>query len=355
LLDISKPIGTAWSEGTNYYKISVPVNGDLAHLTDGGLTITQPTGLINFKATLGRAREVEQIYMGDLHGNLWKLDFSLASSTNWSMAKLSPFNKGTIATPIPYPLFIAKDGSGNLQPITMAPSIAFGPSPGSSLILFGTGKYMENNDKSSTTTQTEYMVYDDGTNHVDTLVGSETRASAISGRRRLKQGTASTTTGLITTPAFNLGLTTTQNNTETVRSGWYADLPVSGERQISSASIAGSKATFGSLIPGASSTGTCAASGGGGNQYTLDIVSGNGSFVNSTVGIMGEPLLSELTGATTSTVSDSTGKRIKTITTQVIQQGSSGLATGGTVVTTIAAGRLSWRQINNYQDLKNAP
>ena len=359
LLDISKPVGTAWTNGTNYYKISVPVNGNLDHLTDGGLTITppaRPTGLINFKAALGQAREVVQIYMGDLHGNLWKLDFSLLSNADWNMGKLSPFNKGTVATPIP--LFIAKDGSGtsaNLQPITTSPSIAFGPSPGSSLILFGTGKYMENNDKSSTTTQSEYMVYDDGTNHVDTLVSPETRASAISGRSRLKQGTASTSTGLITTPAFSLGLTSTQSNSEAVRSGWYADLPTSGERQISSASIAGTKATFGSLIPGASSTGTCAATGGGGNQYTVDIVTGNGTVVSSTVGIMGEPLLSELTGATTSTVSDSTGKRIKTITTQVIQQGSSGISTGGTVTTTVTAGRLSWRQINNYQDLKNAP
>jgi len=353
LLDLAKPMGTSWTEGTNYYKISVPVNGDLSHLTDGGLNITSPTGLINFKATLNLGGQVEQIYMGDLHGNLWKLDFTKQGVSDWNMGKLSPFNNGTESTPIP--LFIAKDNSDNLQPITMAPSIAFGPTPGSSLILFGTGKYMENADKSSTSTQTEYMVFDDGWDHVDTLVGSETRSSAISGRTRLKQGTANVSTGLITTPAFNLGLTTTQSDSEATRSGWYADLPVSGERQISNAGIAGAKATFGSLIPGASSTGVCGSSGGGGNQYTVDILTGNGSFINSTVGIMGEPLLSELTGATTSTISDSTGKRLKTTTTQVIQQGSSGLAVGGTVTNTITVGRLSWRQINNYQDLKNAP
>jgi len=108
------------------------------------------------------------------------------------------------------------------------------------------------------------------------------------------------------------------------------------------------------LIPGASGSGSCSASGGGGYQYTLDIAKGNGTSVVSTVGISGEPLVSELSGVTTVTNSDSAGRRTKTITSQVILQGSTGLAVGGTVTKTVVAGRLSWRQINNYQDLKNA-
>lgn len=345
LLDLSKSAGTNWILDTNYYKISLPV--------DGNLSTTNPTGLINFRATLGNSREVSQIYMGDLHGNLWKLDFSLSLGTStWNMGKLSSFNKGTSASPNPYPLFIAKDASGNTQPITMAPSIAFGSERDTSYIFFGTGKYYETSDKISTLQQTEYMIFDNGRNNGDS---SPVGVSAISGRARLKQSTVDASTGVISTPSFIPGRAATNINTEAIRSGWYADLPISGERQISSATISGSEIIFGTLIPGNSGSSSCDASGGGGNQYTVDIATGNGTLISSGVGILGEPLVSEISGATTYTPTDSTGRRIKTITSQIFQQGSSGVSVGRTTSMSIAAGRLSWRQINNYQDLKNAP
>jgi type IV pilus assembly protein PilY1 len=117
---------------------------------------------------------------------------------------------------------------------------------------------------------------------------------------------------------------------------------------------------FGSLIPAISSSTACSASGGGGNQYTLDILTGNGKSVGSSVGILGEPLVVEISSATTYSPSDSTGRRTKTITSQVFQQGSNGIAAGSgsstnTLTRTVITGRITWRQINNYQDLKNAP
>lgn len=348
LLDLSKAAGTAWTLGSNYYKISIPVNSTLS--------ASNATGLINFRAALGAAREVTQIYMGDLHGNLWKLDFSLSlGSTEWNINKLSAFNKGTVGSPDPYPLFIAKDSSGNVQPITMAPSIAFGPERDTSYVFFGTGKYYETSDKGTTTTQSEYMVFDNGTGSGDTLVSPAVRASAISGRLRLKQGTANATTGVISTPAFTPGRASTDVNTEVIRSGWYADLPTSGERQTSNATVFGTNVVFGSLIPGATGSSSCSAAAGGGNQYTVDIATGNGNSVGSSVGVLGEPLVSEISGATTYTATDSTGRRTKTITSQLFQQGSSGVSVGRTSTITLAAGRLSWRKIHNYQDLKNAP
>jgi len=71
------------------------------------------------------------------------------------------------------------------------------------------------------------------------------------------------------------------------------------------------------------------------------------------VGIMGEPLVMEVASATTYTQPDNTGRRKKRVVNQTIQQGETGLATTTSVVTEYVAGRLSWRQINNYQDLKN--
>lgn len=354
LLDLSKPAGTAWQLGTNYYKISLPVGGDLSLLTAGGLTSSTATGLINFKAALGSAREVTHMFMGDLHGQLWKLDFSVVGSADWNIVKLSPFKTGTSPNFVPYPLFIASSDAAGLvrQPITMSPSIAFGPVQDSSYIVFGTGKYLEASDKTTTTQQSAYMVYDNGTATPDTLIG--VRKSAISGRARLKPGTANGTTGVVSVASFTLGRASTANEaTEAVRSGWYFDYPLSGERQISNATVLGSTAIFGSLIPSVTAAASsCAAPDGGGNVYTVNIASGRGTGVRSTVGILGEPLVAEITGATTQTATDSTGRRIKTTTSQVLQQGSIGIGVGTTVVTTSIAGRLSWRQINNYQDLK---
>lgn len=350
LLDLGKAVGSAWTLGTNYYKISLPVNGDLAYLTSGTLTATTATGLINFKAAVGTAGEVTQVYMGDLHGNMWKLDFTLYGIGNWNIGKLSPFQKGTAPSTTPIPLFIAKDSLGNLQPISMSPSIAFGPVPDSSYVLFGTGKYLEATDKTSVAGQSAYMLYDNGQPNFDTLIG--VRESAVSGRTRLKQGTVNSTLGTVTVPAFTLGRGATNLDSEVIRSGWYFNFPTSGERQISNASILGAKAIFGSLIPAISTAnGSCSAVQGSGNVYTVDLAGGNGSAVVSTVGILSEPIPFEI-NSSTYTPTDSTGRRIKTTTYTSVTPGSLGVAVASTVSIQVAAGRLSWRQINNYRDLQ---
>jgi type IV pilus assembly protein PilY1 len=174
---------------------------------------------------------------------------------------------------------------------------------------------------------------------------------------RLKPASSvDTTTGVVTVPAFTLGRATTNTSTDNPRSGWYFDFPASKEREISNATVFNDKIIFGTLIPAVSGTaGTCSASGGGGNQYTINIATGNGSFVTSTTGILGEPLVAEISSATTYTPSDSTGRRLKTVTKQVFQQGSGGVEASSTASATFVTGRLSWRQINNYQYLKDTP
>lgn len=343
LLDLSKAAGTAWTLGTNYYKISLPV--------DSSLSATKATGLLNFRAALGLAREVTQIYTGDLHGNLWKLDFSAYGAADWNIGNLSYYKQGT--TNAPLPMFIAKDSAGNAQPITAAPSVVYGPIPDSAYILFGTGKYLEVADKSATATQSVYMLYDNASASVDSSPASSA-TSAISDRRRLKAGSVDATTGVASVPAFTVGRATTNTDTSNPRSGWRLDFPISKERQISNATVFGNNLIFGSLIPGFTSTAACTASGGGGNQYTIDILGGNGTSVGSSVGILGEPLVAEISSATSYTPSDSTGRRTKTITSQIFQQGSDGVAVGLTKTRTVITGRLTWRQINNYQDLKNS-
>ncbi|MBT9507119.1 MAG: pilus assembly protein PilY [Rhodoferax sp.] len=356
ILDLSKPAGTAWTLGTNYYKVSLPVNGDLNYLTSylatGGtsLTATKATGLINFKAALGAAREVTEIFMGDLHGNLWKLDFTSVGIADWNMNKLSAFNKGTAGAPVPYPMYIAKDAASNTQPISMAPTIAFGPIPNTSYVMFGTGKYLEISDKTSTSQQSMYMIYDNNTTSADS---SPAGASAISGRGRLQAGTVGATS--VTIPAFSLGRPLT-NGDLTQRSGWYFDYIASKERQIFNASVLGDSITFASLIPGTPATsGTCSAAPGSGYVYTLNLAGGSGTRTISTGGLVGELLPLEITSATTYSATDNAGQRIKTITTTTFESSTTGVKVGTTTTRVVRTGRLSWREVHNYLDRKNAP
>lgn len=337
LLDLSKPASTAWAINSNYYKISFPVNATLA--------ATTAPGLLNFEATAGSQREVKYIFAGDLHGNMWKLDFSTVGAADWNMLKLSPFVKGTT----PYPLFIAKDAAGAVQPISMAPSLVAGARNMSIYVAFGTGKYLETADRTSSASNAFYVVNDNGTATFDDGNG----VSAVSGRARLKRGTVNTTTGAFSVDPFVWGRATSDGDT-TQRSGFYYDYPIGGERQVTNAQLSGNLLIFGSLIPGATGgANACGVSGGSGNEYMLNVDDGNGTYRVSRVGILGQPIVVDL-GQSVEEVSNSTGRRTRTITSQVISNGSTGMTPSVTTKKVIVAGRLSWRQINNYNDLKSS-
>ena len=342
LLALDKPVGTAWtSSGTdpNYYKLTVPV--------DTTLNATNATGAINFEATKGDVGELSQLYMGDLHGKLWRLDFSQHGTAEWDFTKLSFYK--TSATE-PYPLYAAKTAAGLVQPITMAPTIVSAGTVGGvkqSYVTFGTGKYLENSDKTSLAQNSFYALFENGaTSGVDGAI--------IPSRGRLQAGAVNTTTLSITVPSFVWGMPDKDTNTKT-RAGWYFDYVYPGEKSISSASINGDLIIFGSVIPlAAGAAGTCAASGGGGNVYELNVDSGNGTFRRITTGIFGEQLMFDTDSATTYTISTPTGRRVKTIRQTKVDVTSGALGLAPPTPIEIVSGRLSWRQINNYQDLKKS-
>jgi type IV pilus assembly protein PilY1 len=260
-------------------------------------------------------------------------------------------------------MYIAKDTGGAVQPISASPTLTFGAEVGTTYVSFGTGKYLELNDKSSTSIQSFYTIYDNASTALDSSPATAA-LSAITGRGQLLAATVSTTANTVTTSAFTWGRRPKTTTTGDVYSGWYADFPSgaghSGERVVSNATVFGKKLIFGSLIPSSTgSTSTCSGTVGSGFQYTIDYTTGNGSFIASSVGIMGEPLVAEIESAATYSKSDSTGRRTKTITVQVFQQGANGVSaitgSSGQQTRTVVSGRLTWRQINNYQDLKNAP
>lgn len=346
LLALDKPVGTAWAEGTNYYKITIPVDATLA--------ATTAPGLVNFNALYGINGEVTDIYMGDMHGKLWKLWFDPAlSPTDWNMDKLSFFNKGTAASPIPYPMFIAKTGS-TVQPITVPPTLFTGPTVGgveTFYVTFGTGKYLESGDNTSTLTNSFYALYDNGSSAADQ---SPAGAAAISGNGRLMAGTVNTTTKAITVGSFKWGRPGTDAST-TSRAGWYFNMPVTGEKLVSNVLDIGPRTgSFNTVIPAASgATGSCSNTPGSGNQYIINVLDGSGRYVPSAVGLPGPPMFLNVEQETTETKSDSTGRRIRTTVQRGLTIGQSGVTPGVVESLKETVGRLMWREIHNYQDQKN--
>lgn len=214
-------------------------------------TTTTPNGLATPKAVdLDGDGTVDVAYAGDLAGNLWKFDLRNSNPAQWDSA----FVSGST----PQPLFVAMDSSGNRQPITSTPDIVAHPSGTSYgyLVMFGTGKYLETTDPSTTSTQTFYGIQDKGI--------------LVSGRSSLVQQTITSTTTVATGKTYRV---LSGNPVDwaggTVR-GWYLDLPTNKERVINGSITDSNRVIFTSIIP---TTAVCTP-GGTGQLMVLDVLTG---------------------------------------------------------------------------------
>lgn len=185
------------------------------------------------------------VYAGDLCGNLWKFDISNSSAASWGVA----FG-GT-------PFFTAATGSGTRQPITIPPILWVNQDIGGLMVAFGTGQNLTEGDRSDTSLQTVYSVLDNtrydvetsGTNKGKVKVNTSSPVPAtVSGRSALQaesvdDGTGGGTAGtgasagrsfwkLSTTEVVYACAPTAPSCT--VKKGWYMDLPVAGERVLTS-------------------------------------------------------------------------------------------------------------------------
>ncbi|WP_273527988.1 PilC/PilY family type IV pilus protein [Pseudomonas sp.] len=343
LLSLDKAATASWVLNTNYYKISLPI--------DSSLLATRPTGLANFTPILGFSGEVREIFMGDYYGNLWNLQFNTRGTSvwkapaDWSLLNLSPLRTTTDANP----LYVTKDTSSNRQVIHEAPMVLGGPmveQMETFFIFAGTGKFNEPGDKSSTNTNSIFAVFDNGTTKAE---------EAITGRSQLKGGTINATAKTVTVDDFVWGRlkSTTDLTKTTTRAGWYADFPVAGERVVGVIQGVGRKAIFNTIIPAtAGASGGCGAGTGTTNTYIVDIPSGAGNFTSK---LVLEPpslvLQNDSDSAQTVSVSDPTGRSVRAKKYIIPDPNAPGGKREFTDMELM--GRLSWRQINNYLDLKN--
>lgn len=200
-------------------------------------------------ADLDRDGDADFIYVGDLKGNVWKIDISASNTNQWDFA----FKQGAS----PKPLFVAKDALGNTQPITAAVALAREPVTDRVFVLFGTGRYISNGDITNTAVQSVYGLID----------GSSTIGSRSDLHRR--------TIPYVGTDALGRPARAWEAYSALPDSarGWYVDLnnPTAGERVVTAPFVRSRALWFSSIIPKA---GTGCDAGGSGYLNALDAFTG---------------------------------------------------------------------------------
>jgi len=197
---------------------------------------------------------VDYAYAGDLLGNMWKFNLTSTTSSNWDVAYVSGGIK--------YPLFTAKDASNNPQPITSKPEVGRGPKGAGTIVLFGTGKFMEVSDKSSPAsgrTQSFYGVVDLNSGALTDVVGSraDMTQQRITDEKpfpfQIPDGPDPDS--LPDTINIPLRVTTKNALASPKDRGWYLDLlspntpNFRGEMQVSDSVLRNGRVIFTTLIP----------------------------------------------------------------------------------------------------------
>ncbi|MEM7612455.1 MAG: PilC/PilY family type IV pilus protein, partial [Pseudomonadota bacterium] len=227
-----------WTLGSDYIKIELPGAAN-------GLGTPQLADL-DGNGTPDRA------YAGDLYGNMWAFDLSSSNTNAWQV----DYTNGST----PVPLFTAINAAGDVQPITSKPILARCPYDNSVspdvMVLFGTGQYLIEGDKTTSGTQTFYGIWDRGDDELERVDLLEQFANDPS--------LSYDTTAVRVPTDFTMDPLT--------QFGWYMDLPDAGERVVSNPLVRGGIAFFNTIIPDA---GDPCVVGGGGWLMSVDICDGS--------------------------------------------------------------------------------
>ena len=321
LLALDKPANVRWKQGSNYYKLEAPAaEPQLANALAAAAVATAGDGSVRFA------------YAGDLQGRLWRFDFS----------GKAPFSSAI--------LFEARDDSGQRQPITQAPRVVFAPG-GGYLVLFGTGKLIENADlqPANFAPQSFYAVRD----------SAASLAAPVSGRSALAARTLSGST------AYTIKGEPFDYSGARAKQGWYFDFaqPRSdGERLAASPVLVSGTAFVHTIVPGVD---PCVAP--ATRSYVLDAVSGfaykagvvaasdvsTGVLTRSATGALPQVLaLDAFTAARSATGAAQARRRLGVLHLQ--GEGGSAASALLPVEVSVPARRVSWREVANWQELHDA-
>lgn len=217
--------------------------------------------------------KADLVYAGDHQGNLWKVNLSSTTPSNWGSYYSS---SGT-----PLPMFVARDESNARQPISTAPQWATHPVRGL-MVAVGTGREMTVTDRLTTSTQSLYAIWDDSTiapNGSPMVTGG---TAITNGRSSLVAQTQSSTVTIGGRQYFKTSANPVPYTGTGAKRGWYMDWPTSGERSVNNGGMLTNKLLFmRSRIPAngsqdSSNTESCEPTATSAREYltVLDIVTG---------------------------------------------------------------------------------
>lgn len=238
--------------GSEYIKICA---GNSSYSADGGL---DTNGLSTPRPfDIDGDGKIDYIYAGDLNGNLWRFD--VISKTASSRVEDAGSQDGFRTVPnwgVAHngaPVFVAKNASGVRQAIISPPSVithsvkVVGGEGGVTqragrLVLFGTGKYLENTDRVSTSTQSFYSVWDRDLANLSRanlfaqtfITGASTRTQAAGAKPQPVYCTAAELNACADTDRHL---------------GWYWDMPTAGERLTGKVNVINGVALFNTFFP----------------------------------------------------------------------------------------------------------
>lgn len=181
-----------------------------------------------------RNGSVDTVYAGDLKGNLWKFDLSGNTSARWHVAYGGD------------PLFRATADDGDGQPITARPDAIAHPL-GGVMVVFGTGRYLAQDDMDQADEQSMYGIWD--------REGSAQPDTAASAGDLVEQETIlmDTTVGDRTIRVLSRKGVNYSDEDGGRKRGWTFDFARDRERLTREVDIFDGKAIFVSTIPQADS------------------------------------------------------------------------------------------------------
>lgn len=246
IIFIEGPSAGSWTLGSDYIKIKVGPSGQ-----DNGIASVAPVDIDGDSV-------VDFIFGGDLQGNMWQFNVTADGAGSWVAAY-----GGT-------PLFTATDGT-DPQPITAVPEVGLNlltDDPDDIMVYFGTGKYLEVSDTFSTSSQTQtfYAIFADPVEVADpfTLRSSWTAPA----RSDLLEQEVVAESKIDGRP---YRVTSDHELELDKHKGWYIDLPISKERQITRPVLRNGNIVFTTMIP---SSDPCAP---GGRSWLMEVSSQGGA------------------------------------------------------------------------------
>ncbi|OIQ86354.1 neisseria PilC protein [mine drainage metagenome] len=226
------------------YVINAATGALIRTISTGVGNTSSPSGLSKIIAQTispGSDETILEVYGGDLLGNMWRFDVNNNVGAAGYDAQL---------------LVTLQDSGGNIQPVTEKPQV--GISNGNTLVFVGTGRYLGTSDLPTTSMQTIYGIK-------DPLTSSTTPGVAIYpinphsiGSGFIGQVQTTTTCPANSPVTICLPGETVRTSTSNVvnlatDSGWYVDLPDSGERSYTDPTLQLGTLGFTTNVPSVSS------------------------------------------------------------------------------------------------------